>query len=85
MFDFDGDGFADTQTDEQCYYVKDIAQYIKSKFGHLGVVPLSEIYADLDVHPIFPSDGYKNDIKKELRRFGVKITKGNVIFSGDSN
>lgn len=85
MFDFDGDGFADTQTDEQCYYVKDIAQYVKSKFGHLGVVPLSEIYADLDVHPIFPSDGYKNDIKKELSRFGVKITKGNVIFSGDCN
>lgn len=80
-FDFDGGGFVDTQTDEQCYYVKDIAKYIELKFGHLGVVPLSEIYADLDAHPIFPSDGYKKDIKNELKKHNVKFEKNNVIFS----
>ncbi len=29
---------------------------------------LSEIYADLDNHPIFPSDGAKTEIKKALKR-----------------
>lgn len=85
MLDLDGDGFADTPTDEQCYYVQDIAKYVFNKYSHLGEVSLETVYGDLDKHPIFPSDGYKNDIKKELSRFGVKITKGNVIFSGDSN
>ena len=85
MLDLDGDGFADTPTDEQCYYVQDIAKYVFNKYSHLGKVSLETVYGDLDKHPIFPSDGYKNDIKKELSRFGVKITKGNVIFSSDVN
>lgn len=83
MLDLDGDGFADTHTDEQCYYVQDIAKYVFNKYSNLGEVSLETVYGDLDKHPIFPSDGYKNDIKKELSRFGVKITKGNVIFSSD--
>ena len=85
MLDLDGDGFADTPTDEQCYYVQDIAKYVFNKYNHLGEVSLETVYSDLDKHPIFPSDGYKNDIKKEMSRFGVKITKGNVIFSSDVN
>lgn len=84
MLDFDGDGFADTPTDEQCYYVHDIAKYIFEKYKHMGTVPLSTVYEDLDKHPIFPSDGYKTEIRNELSRFGVKITKGNVLFSNDN-
>lgn len=82
MLDLDGDGFADTPTDEQCYYVQDIAKYIYEKYAARGKVELNEIYADLDVHPIFPSDGYKDDIKRELKqRFCVELKKGGkVIF-----
>jgi excinuclease ABC subunit A len=38
----------------------------------------------LDAHPIFPSDGYKNEIKKELKLRNVKIPKSlndEVIFN----
>jgi hypothetical protein len=79
-FDFDGDGILDSTTDEECYYVKDIAKYIFEKYNSLGRVQLDVAYQDLDVHPIFPSDGFRNEIKKELGFLGVKITKGMVVF-----
>jgi len=82
MIDFNGEGNVETQTDEHCYYVQDIAKYIYEKYEALGTVALDIIYKDLDEHPIFPSDGYKNYIKTELKRiYGVTITKdGKVIF-----
>ncbi|MEA4896554.1 MAG: three-Cys-motif partner protein TcmP [Oscillospiraceae bacterium] len=83
MFDFNGTGIATTQTDEQCYYVIDIAKYLYDKYHAMASVTLDMIYHDLDEHPIFPSDGYKNDIKNELKQtYGVTFTKdGEVIFS----
>ena len=75
--DLDGKGISDVQTDEQCYFVHDIARYIYEKYRMHGEVDLNEIYSDLDVHPIFPSDGYKDDIKNELKHFfGVKFPRG---------
>lgn len=55
---------------------------IYEKYAVCSEVKLSEIYADLDVHPIFPSDGYKDDIKRELKQcFNVTFKKGGkVIF-----
>ena len=81
--DLDGNGISDVQTDEQCYFIHDIAKYIHDKYCARGEVGLNEIYDDLDVHPIFPTDGYKDDIKRELKQFfGVKFPKGGkVIFS----
>lgn len=66
--DLFGTGIAESETDEDCYFVEDIAKYIYNKFGSKGSVSLSEIYEDLDKHPIFPSDGYKLDIKDALRQ-----------------
>lgn len=82
MLDLDGTGFVDTPTNDQCYYVQDIAKYIYEKYNTRGEVELSEIYADLDVHPIFPSDGYKDAIKRELKQcFNLTFKKGGkVIF-----
>ena len=80
-FDFDGDGILDSTTDEECYYVKDIAKYIFEKYNSLGRVQLDVVYQDLDVHPVFPSDGYKKEIKTELKdRYRVTITRQEVIF-----
>lgn len=82
VLDFNGDGFLNTVTDEDCYYVKDIAKYIFEKYSSLGRVSLDVMYKDLDVHPIFPSDGYKNEIKAELKeRYYVKATREEIIFS----
>lgn len=80
--DLEGTGVSDSQTDEQCYFVHDIAKYIFEKYSPRREVKLLEIYQDLDTHPVFPSDGYKDDIKKELKEFfGVTFPRGgNVIF-----
>jgi three-Cys-motif partner protein len=70
----------DTVTDDSCFYVKDIAKYIVDQFGSLGSVELQTIYDDLDRHPIFPSDGFKNEIKEELKlSYGVKFPRGKGI------
>ena len=66
--DLFGTGIAESETDEDCYFVEDIAKYIYKNYGSKGSVSLSEIYEDLDKHPIFPSDGYKLDIKDALRQ-----------------
>ena len=67
---------------EECYYVKDIAKDIYDKFHARGSVKLSEIYQYLDEHPIFPSDGYKQDIKRELKVYAKvpKSVDGDVVF-----
>ena len=82
MLDFDGTGLATIPTDEQCYYIVDVAKYIYDKYHALASVTLDMIYRDLDEHPIFPSDGYKDQIKRELKQFyGVAFPRGgNVIF-----
>ena len=81
MLDLNGDGIADTPTDDQCYYVQDIAKYIYEKYSALGRVNLDVVYQDLDVHPVFPSDGYKKEIKIELKdRYHVTITRQEIIF-----
>lgn len=56
----------ETHTDENCYFVKDIAKYVQHKFNGRQDVAYNEIWAVLDEHPIFPSDGYKNEIKDIL-------------------
>ncbi|MBQ7366285.1 MAG: three-Cys-motif partner protein TcmP [Spirochaetaceae bacterium] len=66
--------------DAECYTISDIAKYIYEIYKTRGTISLREIYADLDSHPIFPSDGYKNEIKSALKRFGVQIMKDSIEF-----
>ncbi len=82
MFDLGGTGDVDTLTDIHCYDVHDIAKYIYHKYKSLQSVSLEVIYKDLDEHPVFPSDGYKDEIKRELKQFfGVTFPRGgNAIF-----
>lgn len=85
MLDFDGTGRATTCTDEFCYYIKDIAEYLQAEFNGRSNVPLDEIWALLDVHPVFPSDGFKAQIKKELKQFfDAKETRGKMSFADRS-
>ena len=46
--------------------MRDIAKYLQEHFKGRQMVPLNELWELLDDHPIFPSEGYRNDIKKEL-------------------
>ena len=76
------DGIFDTITDEECYYVKDIAKYIFEKYHDFGRVGFDVVYRDLDTHPIFPSDGYKKEIISVLKdHYRATITRNEIIFS----
>lgn len=82
MLDFSGEGIAKTQADEFCYYIKDIADYLQDAFDGQINVPFDRLWDLLDEHPIFPSDGFKNEIKNELKRsHGAKTTRDKISFS----
>lgn len=68
--------------DKSCYYIKDIAKYIFNKYSAKGTVTLDEIYGDLDYHPVFPSEGFKQDIKRALKDYGyATCTRDSVVFN----
>lgn len=67
VLDLSGDSLdIETQTDPNCYFTQDIAKYVQKHFSGQQNVKNSDIWDLLDEHPIFPTDGYKNEIKKIL-------------------
>lgn len=83
LLDFDCSGMLRTNSDENCYYVKDIAEYILNIFSGREDVLLADIWSALDAHSFFPSDGYRNEIKNELKQsYGAKIGRGTITFTG---
>ena len=66
-FNFDQvDDAPKVDTDESCYDITDIAAYINHKFRGEKLVPVSQIWEALKYHPIFPSDGFKKEIRRDL-------------------
>lgn len=80
LLDFGPEMYLQEVSDPECYTVSDIAKYIYEYFNTKENITLNEIYAVLDEHPIFPSEGYKNKIKTELKKLGVKISDSIVSF-----
>ena len=69
--------------DRNCFFINDVGDAIYQKFHSKGEVPLGEIYNWLDYHPVFPSDGFKDEIKKYLReRYLVTTKRDSIIFGG---
>ena len=68
--------------ERQCYYVIDIADYIIENFKSRGMVSLDEVWNFVNEHPIFPTDGYKTEINKELKqRRHCKVSNSAVVFA----
>lgn len=66
-------GIISTQTDESCFTVRDIAKYLSREFAGRQDVLLDELWNHLDSHPVFPSDGFRKEIRAELKSmYGVK-------------
>lgn len=65
--DLDSGSIIASNTDYKCLTVTDIAKYVYDKFNNNGKIEINEVYNDLDMHPIFPSEGYKDKLKKELK------------------
>lgn len=78
-FNFDAissDSLAICPYDEQCYGVADIVDYVYHMFHSDHKVPLQRIWDVLDTHPVFPSKGFRKEIKSELKRvYKVRLTK----------
>lgn len=79
-FDFGTDFSLQELPDQDCYNVSDIAKFIYKEFSNEETVSLNTIYETLDKHPVFPSDGYRNQIKSELKKFGAKVSTTSVSF-----
>lgn len=57
------------EEDESCLHVIDIAKYLQRCLKDRKQVPLDEMWELLDNHPIFPSGGFRNEIKSDLTDF----------------
>ena len=54
----------------------DIAKYLYTHFAGQQNVLLEDIWKPLESHPVFPSDGFRNQIKSELTKsFRVTFNK----------
>ena len=67
--DFEGIGGPHNITDSSCYYIQDIAEFIQRHFAGQQNVDVKRVWDLLDEHPIFPSDGFKKEIKQALKNF----------------
>jgi len=69
-------------SDEYCYYIHDIAAYVQEHFRGREEVGMEEVWAYIDEHPVFPTDGYKREITKALKNdYGAKTTRKSITFS----
>lgn len=57
------------EEDESCLHIIDIAKYLQRSFRGRKQVPLDEMWELLDNHPIFPSEGFRNEVKGNLTGF----------------
>lgn len=57
------------EEDKSCLHVIDIAKYLQRSFRGRKQVPLDEMWELLDNHPIFPSEGFRNEVKSDLTDF----------------
>ena len=82
-FDSFSDGEIKTVVDEDCYYIKDIAEYLQRIYAGQNDVPLKSLWSALDEHPVFPADGFKADIKKALKEnHGAAVGRSTISFVG---
>jgi len=83
MIDPDNETMLTTYTDENCYYPKDIAEYLHKLFNGQEDVPVKEVWAALDEHPVFPSYGFIPEVRECLKTtFGDKVTQKLISFTG---
>lgn len=77
----DLNGVVNESTDDIAFNVLDIAKYVLNKYNNSGEILLETIYYDLDRHPVFPSEGYKEKLKNTLKDvYGLKINQKSIIF-----
>ena len=80
------DGIITSITDQSCYTLDNVADYLYGIFDGRDDVKLEELWEALAVHPVFPSDGFKKEIKGILKsKYQVVFTKSRVSFYAGDN
>lgn len=73
---FDGSGVFTSATDDSCFHVTDIAKYLHAHFAGRQNVLLEDVWKPLETHPVFPSDGFRKQVRSELTNtYGVTFKK----------
>lgn len=82
-FDFlTGETVRVTSIDEYCYDVFNMAAYVQNNFKGQNNVPLENIWCLLDRHPVFPSEGYKKELKNILKKdYDAKVSTKSITFA----
>jgi len=76
ILDFDGGGVKPPESNDNYYDIFDIADFLNRRFHGQKDIPLDFLWEQLDEHPIFPSEGFKPEIKNVLKDYyGAKINK----------
>lgn len=84
VLNFDNGCKIKTNTFDNCYYIKDIAEYVQKKFNGKKNAPLTVIWSLLDDHPVFPAEGFKQEIKQALKcNHNAVITKDTISFESE--
>ena len=63
------------KSNEDCFTICDIADFLCAELAGRKDVPLDEIWRILDIHPIFPGEGFRKEIKKELCTYHNVVKK----------
>ena len=75
VLDFTGNTLCTTRVDKYCYNIRDIATYLQKQFRGQEV-SLDDVWALLNNHPLFPADGFRTQIKSELKKnYGARESK----------
>lgn len=80
-FDFSGsspNGMKADHVDSGCYIVQDIVDYLVENFKGKGLIPTADLWKSLRIHPIFPDDGFRSEIKMKLKFLSFKEIRRNV-------
>ncbi|MEW8994381.1 three-Cys-motif partner protein TcmP [Clostridium sp.] len=68
--------------DEYCYDVFNMAAYVQNNFKGQNNVPLEKVWYLLDRHPVFPSEGYKKELKNILKKdYDAKVSTKSITFA----
>lgn len=82
---FNDNEMLSTATDTDCYTLHNVAEYLQKTFEGQQNVPLVKVWKELEVHPIFPSDGFRKEIKNILvESYGATLNKSEISFKGRS-
>lgn len=75
----------ENNTDDSCYIVRDIAEYLQEHFKGRADVEKNEVFEYLFDHPVFPVRSYKQKICNDLKTYyAAVIHRSTITFSDRS-